>query len=64
MLMKFSSLQERSLFSISDPTVVKLLTRLRLKFIHLKEHNFHHNLKDTIVAMCDCGTKTEMKTFS
>ena len=57
--MKFFSLQERSLFSIHDPTGVRLLTRLWLKFSHLNEHTFCHNLQDTVVAMCDCGTETE-----
>ena len=59
MLMKFFSLQERSLFSIYDPTGVKLLTRLRLKFSHLNEHKFSHNFKDTVVAMCDCVKESE-----
>ena len=40
MLMKFFSLQERSPFSIHDPTGVKLLTRLWLKFSHLNKHKF------------------------
>ena len=57
--MKFFSLQERSLFSIHDPTGVKLLTRLCLKFSHLNEHKFHHNFKETVVPMCDCGTETK-----
>ena len=57
--MKFFSLQERSLFYIHDPTGVKLFTRLRLKFNRLNEHKFHHNFKDTVFAMRDCGTETE-----
>ena len=57
--MKLFSLQERSLFSIHDPTGVKLLTRLRLKFSHLNEHKFRHNFKDTVV----CGTATETTTL-
>ena len=58
--MKLFSLQERSLFYIYDPTGVKLLTTVRLKFSHLNEHKFRHNFKDTVVAaMCDCGTETE-----
>ena len=57
--MKFFSLQERSLFSIHDPTRVKLSTRLRLKFSHLNEHKFRHNFKDTVVPMCNCRTETE-----
>ena len=61
--MKFFSLQERSLFSIHDPTSVKLLTRLRLKFSHLNEHKFRHNFKDTVVAMCDSGTETETTEY-
>ena len=59
MLMKFFSLQERSLLSIHDPTGVKLLTRLRLKFSHLNGRKFRHNFKDTVAAMCDRGTETE-----
>ena len=57
--MKLFSLQEISLFSIHDPTGVKLLTRLWLKFSHFNEHKFRHDFKDTVVAMCDCGTETE-----
>ena len=57
--MKFFPLQERSLFSPHDPTGVKLLTRIRLKFSHLNEDKFQHNFKNTAVAMCDCGTETE-----
>ena len=59
MLMKFFFSQEESLFSIHDPTGVKLLTRLRLKFSHLNENKFRHNFEDTVVALCDCGTETE-----
>ena len=59
MLMKSFYLQERSLFSIDDPTGVKFLKRLWLKFSHLNEHKFLNNFKDTVVAMCDCGTETE-----
>ena len=45
---------------IHDLTGVKLLTRIRLKFSHLNEHKFRHNFKDTVVAICDCGTETEI----
>ena len=57
--MKFFPLQERSLFSLHDPTGVKLLTRIRLKFSHLNEHKFRHNFKNAVVAMCDCAMETE-----
>ena len=48
MLMKFFSLYERSLFSIHDPTGVKLLAKLRSKFSHLNEQRFRHNFKDNV----------------
>ena len=59
MLIKFFSLHERSLFSLHDPTGVKLLTRLRLKFSHLNERKFRHSFEDIVVPICDCGTKSE-----
>ena len=60
LLMKFLSLQERSLLSIHDPTGVKLLTRLGLKYGQLNKHKFCHNFKDTVVPMSDWGTETEI----
>ena len=59
--MKPFSLHERSLFFIHDPAGVKLLTRLLLKFSHFNEQKFRHNCKVTVVAMCDCGIKTETR---
>ena len=38
-----------------DPLSEKFLTRLRLKFSHLKEHKFRHGFADTINPMCACG---------
>ena len=35
------------------------MTRLRLNFSHLNEHNFRHGFKDTVDPMCKCGVKTE-----
>ena len=34
-----------SLFSVYDPLGEKFLTRLRLKFSHLKEHKFRHGFE-------------------
>ena len=36
-----------------------LLTRLRLKFSHLKEHKFRYGFADTINPMCACGADVE-----
>ena len=42
-----------------DPLGEKLLTRLRLKFSHLKEHKFRHGFADTINPMCACGVDVQ-----
>ena len=44
-----------------DISSLKLLTRLRLHFSHLNEHEFRHNFKDSISQMCSCGFETETK---
>ena len=51
--------KENSLFCISDPVGVKLLTSLRLQFSHLHEHKFIHGLSDSINLMCACETEIE-----
>ena len=48
-----------SLLSVYDPLGEKFLTRLRLKFSHLKEHKFRHGFADTINPMCACGADLE-----
>ena len=57
--------KRKSLFSIYDTLGVKILTRLRLQFIHLNEHKFRHGFEDTINAMCACRSEVETtETFS
>ena len=48
-----------TLFSVYDPLGEKFLTRLRLKFSHLKEHKLKHGFADTINPMCACGPDFE-----
>ena len=59
MLNNFFILKQKSLFAVHNSAGVKLLSRLRLKSIHLNEHKFRHNFKDALSPMCDCGSKTE-----
>ena len=59
LLLSFIRVKSRSVFSIHDPIGIKLLTRLRLGFSHLNEHKFRHNFRDTVSAMCDCGSEIE-----
>ena len=49
-----------SLFPVYDALGEKLLTRLRLKFSHLKEHKFRHGFADTVNPMCACGADVEI----
>ena len=51
--------KENSVFSVYDPYGVKLLTRLRLQFSHLKEHKFRHGFGDTVSPMCGCNAEIE-----
>ena len=52
--------KENSLFSVYDLYGVKLLTRLRLPFSHLKEqHKFRHDFGDTVSPMCGCNAEIE-----
>ena len=50
---------ENSLFFIYDPYGVKLITRLRLQFSHLKDHKFRHGFGDTVSPMYGCNAEIE-----
>ena len=49
--------KENSVFSVYDLYGVKLLTRLRLQFRHLKEHKFRHGFGDTVSPLCGCNAE-------
>ena len=42
--------------NINDAIGIKLITRLRLGFSHLREHKFKHNFRDTLNPLCSCST--------
>ena len=44
-----------NVFKINNPLGLKLLTRLRTGFSHLKEHKFKHNVQDSLDPLCSCG---------
>ena len=46
-------------YRIYDPLDVRLLTRLRLDFSHLRKHNFRHNFADTLNLLCSFSLETE-----
>ena len=58
-LLKIIRPEENNIFHIHDPLGVKLLSRLRLGFSHLREHKFRHNFSDTINPICLCSIEPE-----
>ena len=44
-----------STFSSNNSKDIKLLSRLRLGFSHLREHNFKHSFQDSLNSFCSCG---------
>ena len=52
-------MKKKSLFSITYPPGLKLLTRLILQ-LNLNENRFRHDFSDTINPMYACGTKVEI----
>ena len=47
------------MYGFYDPFGVKLINRLQLGFIHLREHKFRHIYADTVNVLCSCTLKTE-----
>ena len=58
-LWKFIRPVQRKTFNINDSVGVKLLTRLRLGFSHLREYKFRHGFRDILNALCPSSIKTE-----
>ena len=46
-------------FNINNPLELKLLTRLRFGFSHLKEHRFKHNFQVSVDPLCSCRNDIE-----
>ena len=58
-LLKFIKPAQRKIFNTNDSVGVKLLTRLRLGFSHLREHKFTHGFRDILNPLCPCSIETE-----
>ena len=48
-----------TVFNCRNPKGVKLLTRLRLGFSHLRDHKFKHSFQDSLNTICSCGNGIE-----
>ena len=51
-ILPFIRPKENLLFKIHGINGIKLLSRLRLHFSHVNEHEFQHNFRATIDTMC------------
>ena len=60
-LLRFIQPTASPVYRVHHPRGLKLLTRLRLGFSHLREHKFRHNFHDTINPFCLCKT-TDIET--
>ena len=58
-LLNFIRPKSSNAFNINNPLGLKLLTRLRIGFSHLKEHKFKHNFQDSVDPLCSCGNDIE-----
>ena len=58
-LLSFIRPEANNIFNVHNAKGIKLLTRLRVGFSHLKEHKFRHNFVDAINPLCSCGNFVE-----
>ena len=58
-LLKLVKPLENNIYNIHDPVGIKLLSRLRLGFSHLRYHKFRHNFSDTLNPICSCTLEVE-----
>ena len=54
-LLDFIQPTANSTFGTNDVSGLKLLTRLRIGFSHLREHKFKPNFQDTLNLLCPCS---------
>ena len=59
-ILKFIRPKENSFFNFLNPKGVKLISRLRLGFSHLRDHKFKHSFQDFLNPICSCDI--EVKT--
>ena len=61
-LLTFNRREANNIFNAHKARGIKLLTRLRVGFSHLKEHKFWHNFLDAINSLCSFGNFVESTT--
>ena len=58
-LLNFIRPSTSKVYNINATVGIKLITRLRLGFSHLREHKLKHNFQDTLNPLCSCSTEVE-----
>ena len=61
-ILRFIRPSENPILNYHNPSGIKLITRLRLGFSHLREHKLSHNFQDTLNPICSCGENIETTT--
>ena len=61
-LLSFIRPVANNISNVHNTKGIKLLTRRRIGFSHLKEHKFRHKFQDTINPLCRCGNFVESTT--
>ena len=51
-LLSYTRPEANNIFNVHNAKGIKLLTRSRVGFSHLKEHKFRHNFQDLICYLC------------
>ena len=59
LLLNFIRPSASKVYNINDTISIKLITKLRLGFSHLREQNFKHNFQDTLNPLCSCSIEVE-----
>ena len=58
-LLNFFLPSASKVYNINDTISIKLITRVRLGFSHLREHKFKHNFQETLNPLCSCSIEAE-----
>ena len=59
-LLKFIRTTPNSVFNVVDSYGIKVLTRLRVGWSHLREHKFRRNFQNTVNLLYSCSLEIEM----
>ena len=59
MIFNFIRPRASKVYNINDSIGIKLITRLRLDFSHLREHKFKQNFSCTLHPLCSCSIEVE-----